>query len=54
MSQFPTHPDPREDDDDTYDEDHWEDLEDDRDVHGDTTGSGLDKLMSLKHRGYFK
>ena len=49
MSQFPNHPDPTENDDDfTYEDDEWQDLEGDRDVHNDS-----ERLMSLVRRGYF-
>lgn len=51
MSQFPNHPDPRDDDDATYDNDHWEDLEDDRDLRNDE--KSMEYLASLERRGYF-
>lgn len=56
MSQFPTHDDPRDrDDDDTYDNDIYEDMEGDRDPKNFVSDD--DKMMSylasLEKRGYF-
>ena len=53
MSQFPNHPDPREDDDDlTFDDDEWQDLE--GDTHLPHNAENVNHLISLSRRGYYK